>query len=111
MRDIIITPSRRSLAESLKRVRTSRELKQLDLADAVGVNRRVVIDMESMTTDRSPLFETVQKVAAGLGYTLALVPVEAVDYVQRYKPSAKVDEHIEEIDDDGISPEVSGGRE
>ena len=106
MRTITPIDDQQALGEALRSARKARGLNQQDLADAVGVHRRVIIDLEAGDGSRSPLMETVQKVAGGLGFKLALIPVEAVNYALRYKPSADAGEAVKEIDDDGIPFDV-----
>ena len=105
MRSVQIIDSMNDLTETLRTERKKRKIVQQNLADVIGVNRRTIIDLEK--EDATPLFETVRKAAEALGFRVALVPIEAVNYVEGYR-TPDVEPEGEEIGEFGISTDDSG---
>lgn len=79
----------RSIAETLKLARQSRQLSQAELAHKVGFRQRQISDLERATID--PRLSTIQNVARALELELMLIPrqlIETVDAILNPKGQA-----------------------
>lgn len=72
MSDLVYLQSTSDLGSTLKARRTSRAIKQEQLASVVGISRYTLVDLESGKSD--PRLSTIIKLADALGLKLALVP-------------------------------------
>lgn len=63
-----------SIVEQLTQIRKDKGLRQVDLAEAVGVTQPVISEFESGKTE--PRLVTVIKYAAALGYQITLEGVK-----------------------------------
>lgn len=74
----VIVADSKSVARFLNDLRNRQEVSQHELAEALGTRQSAVCDMLSGFHD--PQFNTVSRLAAALGYRLALVPFTAEDH-------------------------------
>ncbi|TLX17288.1 helix-turn-helix domain-containing protein [Rhizobium sp. MHM7A] len=72
MSDLVYLQSASDLGSTLKTRRTSRAIKQEQLASVVNISRYTLVDLESGKSD--PRLSTIIKLADALGFKLALVP-------------------------------------
>lgn len=76
MTDEIVVSSLAELRGAMRAARSARGLRQEDLAEATGLERKTIIGIER---DSEPRLDNLIKVAHQLGYDLVLRPRESPD--------------------------------